>query len=238
MIEVDWTEFKNYYDATVCVLNYLENSAHYKCFLNNSKFSIKCTVLKDGGADVTDFEANYKDEGNVSLVDASGRELHRLAATTSGWSFEALNLTMETSVLASCEAEDVGGTEIPISSMKFYDSGDVELTTQPDCDANCVKTEMNIQMPYDIDLIGGMVYQNTLPASSLKLWVVVAQGLADKRMVTGLDMYHVPQIVYDGKAALRVAHDPVYNSNTFTCTFKHAAGLKHKLMIAFEYFKA
>lgn len=172
--------------------------------------------------------------------DASGRELTRIAATQSGWSFEALNVCLETSVLNSVSCDDHTGTQIPITTLKFYDNADVELTNQPNIDASCVKTVMTIQIPFDVDLIGGMVYQNALPASSLKLWVVVAQGLpgGDKRMVTALDMYHVPQIVYDGKAALRVVHDPVYNSNTFTCTFKHATALKHKLMIAFEYFKA
>lgn len=240
MITVDWADFKSYYDATVGVLHYIDSTNHYKCYSHNGDFSIFCTVNKDGGADVTDFEANYKDEGNISLNDTSGRPLTRVAATTSGWHFEALNVAVETSVLNSNCSEDVGGTEIPVSTLKFYDDQDAELTIQDDIDTDCVKTVMTIQIPMDVDLIGGMVYQNAKPTSSVRMWVVVAQGLpgGDKRMVTDLDLYHVPEIIYDGKAALRVIHDPVYNSNTFTCTFKHSVGFKHKLMIAFEYFVA
>jgi len=240
----DWLEFKNYYDATVCVLNFIENDSHYTCFLHNGNFSLTCTVLKNGGAEVTEFEADYKDEANVSLVDTSGRPLTRIAATTSGWHFEALGVDYETATLNSDVCIDAAGADLGVSSIKFYDNADVELVagTQVELDNNCTRTVVDIQIPWDVDLIRGRVLQAkaTQAASLFSVFAphIPAGSGGSKRMITNVNLCNIDEIMFDGKAALRVTHDPVYNSNLQQITIRHAVGYRHKGQVLIEGFEA
>jgi hypothetical protein len=243
VIKTSWNELKNYYDVTICVLHYLEHADFYTVYVHNGDFQITTILTRDGNAEVVEFETDYKDKGNVSLVDVSGRTLTRIAATTSGWHFEGLGVDYETSKLASFYCSDADGNDLGVGGIKFYNNADVELVagTQAELDANCVKTVIDIQIPWDLDLIRGRVLQ-AKATQAASLWTVFAPHIpvesgGSKRMITNLNLCNVEQIAFDGKAALRVTHDPINNSNLQRVTIKHALGYNHKGQIFIEGFE-
>lgn len=71
-IDVDWTSFKNFADARLLNIQYLDLFANYYLSANDGSFTLNCLIPQNGGSDQTDFETNYKTRHstNVSPVQA------------------------------------------------------------------------------------------------------------------------------------------------------------------------
>lgn len=63
-IVIDWTGFKAYIDANLVPFKYISSSVNYQLYLSDGALIASCLILKDGGSDQTDFEANYLSRGN------------------------------------------------------------------------------------------------------------------------------------------------------------------------------
>lgn len=63
-INLIWTDFKAVVVARSLSVQYFEFSDSYSLFLFDGALTSDCTLYKDGGADVLDFEANFKPSGN------------------------------------------------------------------------------------------------------------------------------------------------------------------------------
>lgn len=66
---VSWDQLKNYISTLSSPqLHYLEDNQKYEVFVINGNLSLMCLIFKDGNQDVIDFEDNYKDLANKSIV--------------------------------------------------------------------------------------------------------------------------------------------------------------------------
>lgn len=59
-IELTWTDFKTAMNARVLSLQYLDINGYYYVSAADGFFHISSKISQDAGADVTDFETNYK----------------------------------------------------------------------------------------------------------------------------------------------------------------------------------
>ncbi len=199
--------------------------------------------------------------------DSDNSPILRQKTTKTGWHYEPRSLDFFTGVYKSLYnrkhdgngIED--GTDYGDATLKFYDASGVELAYQTGTgneteteaifqarlDNNCVKTVMDWQPTYDMDIIGGVMMISSSPANRAYMWVVVAPDIPEN---LGGSVPHVAggwnlqffnakdKILVDGRGAKFLAYDPVYNSNKLRTIIKHAAGDNIGMQIIFESFKA
>lgn len=187
-------------------------------------------------------------KGAVTEIDDQGRQIIRTAAASKGWTYLADSIEIETSVLSSLHNKDYLGNSIAGVTLKFFDINGTELTAQGSIDTDCVKTEMLFKPSYDYEIVGGNVHQISVPSDDIRLWVVGGLielgGAYVKEMVRGMNMRHLnlgDHIRTDGRAAKYMKKDIVgvpYQGNQLKFIFKHPAGVKHKVMVVLEYFRA
>lgn len=246
-----WTEYKNLIALKQLKIQYIETSTQYELFASEyNSFVWNMVLLKDQGSDVTDFENNYKASSNQKLedVDTEGRKVQRIAASNRGWTYLADTFELETSNLTGLYAKDYLGNDNSAVTVKFFDVNNNELTTQQDIDTSCVKTELLFKPSYDYEVVGGNIRQISSPSDDVRLWVV--GGIIDlgssyvKEMVRSLNLKYVSandHLDTDGRAAKFMKKEITgvqYQGNQLKFVFRHPAGVKHKVMIVLEYFRA
>lgn len=64
MTVLSWSDFKTLVDQKNISIQYIEYIDFYELSLVDGSYVIGCNLLKDAGPDQTDFEDNYKDNGN------------------------------------------------------------------------------------------------------------------------------------------------------------------------------
>ena len=88
--------------------------------------------------------------GYIPQKDVSGRVINRIAATEDGWHYQAHYIELTTGLLSNGFVnDDEDGNDLGFVTMKFYDSSDVELTTQLSIDSSCVKTVVDWMPDHD-----------------------------------------------------------------------------------------
>lgn len=195
----------------------------------------------------------FKDDLNPVEIDDDKRQIVRSATTYKGWRYLAHPIEVETSNLTGVYSKDWAGNSRGDYSIKFYDNTDTELVagTQIELDSNCVKTVVTFEPTYDYDIIGGNIHQQTSPADDIRLWVIAGatdvaslDPTAVKEFVGGLNIKFMgadEQIQTDGRASARLNYSkegvPV-PTNKVQYIFRHSVGIKHKIMIVLEYFRA
>jgi hypothetical protein len=211
-------------------------------------FFTKIPKESPASADQTDFETNYKPAGNAVLVpkDTDGVHLSRTKITQSGWHFQLHGTEFITSKLNSAFNEDKDGNDLGFTTLKFYDSGDTELTagTQAELDANCVKTVFTWEPTQDIDVIGGLLEQPTPADEDIRMWIIAipnltpAQGGSVPFTQGGINLRYISgNIDLDGKTAKSLPYDAVYHTNKFEITIKHSTGKQWPLHMLFKIFR-
>lgn len=250
-LEVSWSQLKSFLDDRGIKAQYVEFSHLYVVVGIDGPFSFSTKVHKSSpaGTDQTDFETNYKPAGNVKIspVDADGAQLSRGKITKSGWHFQCHSVEFTTSLLSSVYNSDKTETDLGFTSIKYYNSSDVELVagTQAELDSNCVKTVITLELDQDIEVIGGVIYQGTEPSSDVRLWVTAipdlpapngsvpfCQGGANlKHMGTGA-VYDI-----DGKTPKMLPYDNTYHTNKFEITLIHPTGHQHNMMMIMKLFR-
>lgn len=178
--------------------------------------------------------------------DEDGTPIFRAKFAKKGDTYQMRSVEFETSLLGSIFNKSYDNTtDIGDASIKFYDNVGTELTTQPDCDANCVKTVLDFEPAYDYEVIGGSVKALTIPSTPFRIWVVAVPDLSyelggSRVMVNGINMQYLSStdgIVVDGRTSKRLTYNNVYHTNKMRLIFFHAAGLKHKIEFVFEHYR-
>lgn len=223
----------------------------------------------DGSTDITgDQSAHISFLLGVDLTprDSDNSPIQRPKTTKTGWHYEPRSIDFYTSTYQSLynrkhDGNGIDdGTDYGDAVLQFWDSSGDELTFQQSgyesetaeqfqtrLDSDCVKTTMNWQPTYDMDIIGGILMIKDAPATRAYLWVIIAPDIPD---YLGGSVPHVAggynleffnnkdTIVVNGRGTKTVLYDNVYNTNKFGMIVKHAAGEKIGIQFIPEHFKA
>lgn len=163
-----------------------------------------------------------------------------------GWSYHLNGVEFETSKLGSIVNTDDAGNDLGFATIKFYDSSDVELTVQATIDISCVKTVIDWEPQFDIQLIGGRLKQKSQPLSDLRFYCVGVPDIpavmgGSKEFICCVNLAYIgpnDEVNADGRAGKMLYYDPVYHTNKMRSVFTHPAGFKHKGIILFEIYRA
>lgn len=221
-------------------------------FMKDMKFNN--FVVSDGLEDLMYPESKNHLIDLVSVIsnkDSDGSPLNRTKITASGWHYQLHGVEFTTSKLNSVESKKADGTDWNFCTMKFYkleNGNEIEITgqdlTQEYLDINCIKTIIDWEPTFDVDIIGGILKQVARPTNYVDLWVVGAPDVpaaygGSKEFVSNLDLEFVDKdIAIDGKTPKTLIYSPIYHSNKIRLIFRHPAGYKHNLHMIFEIFKA
>jgi hypothetical protein len=231
-------------DNSTVRVKWVTEGADYVVYVYDIGFSGK-VYLVDGSADHTDFVANYLPGGQsvTSPTDGDGADLTRVKVTEAGWHFQIHSLEWETSKLNSGCNRDETGADLGFITVKFYDSGDVELTTQVDIDANCVKTVVDWMPTFDYELLGGEMDQVTAPLTDVRLYILAAPGLpgGDTPFATGgINLRRIGDggiVQIDGRTAKLLSYNGGVGSNKLRFITRHDAGVKCPVFLSMHLFK-
>lgn len=271
---VGWDRFKAFVDdrnLSVQLDNDSEDTV-YELYAIDGTFQFH-TVLErkqtaSEGSDQEDFEDNYLSSANRILdpLDYDGSSKTTVKICKTGWHYEPRDLDFCTSVYNSLynKKHDGGGiddgTDYGDAGLKFYKSDDSELYLQQQgyeseseaqfqtrLDADCVKTILDWQPTYDMQLIAGQLMISNPPTNRAYLWVILAPDLTEAQggsvpFAAGgwnLKFLRDKSLFYsDGKAAKFISYDPVYNTNKIRLIGKHDSGQRIDLQMIYEHFKA
>lgn len=194
-------------------------------------------------------------------LDSSSRPLYRIATTNDGWVYSPRSLDFYTAKYKSLynrEHDGAGiddGTDLGDALMKFFDQSGLELTKaenesdaefQIRLDANCVKTFVDFEPTFDIDIYGCKLMIENTPSSRAYLWTIVAPDIPKayggcKEFMGGgmnLQMIQPKEIGYtDGKSSKTIRYDSVNHSGKIRIIIKHGVGEKIGLQMIYEFYR-
>lgn len=220
-----------------------------------SNLNTLLTAIAAGDASIGDGEVffstvseqiNYLKGVDTSPRDIDNALVTRFKAAKAGWNYHMTGFELETSVLSSFYHTDVDGNTLNEGWVKYYDINNTELTTQGACDASCVKTVFTFEPTWDYEIIGGTMKTISAINSDIRVWIigvpdVPAASGGSKVMVQHINLRFIDPnngIVTDGRAAKYMTYNATYHTNKLQFTIKHGAGIKEKIMVAFELFRA
>lgn len=208
--------------------------------------------INNGIADIVSIseQINYL-KGIPSIpLDSDGSPLQRIKVTTTGWHYQIHGVEFTTSKIDSIVSKKADNSDWNLATAKFYkllEGAEVEITgedlNQTFLDENCIKTVIDWEPNFDVDIIGGLLYQASPPAENVHLWVVAAPDISEqyggsKLFITSLNLKFTDNgISIDGKTPKFIAYDSTYHSGKFRIILRHPAGFQHSLNMAFEIFK-
>lgn len=176
----------------------------------------------------------------IFATDIDGVPFYRLKVSKDGWNFNSINFDATTGVLNSLVDEDKNGNDRGYASIKFFDSNAVELTTQASIDSDCVKTQIDFEAPFDIELIGGKIMVASNPMSNCRLHVIIAPDIpkengGSKLFIEGLNLKLTGSIAsIDGRTPKLLTYDATYHKSKIRLDFCHDIGCKVEMCIAVE----
>ena len=176
--------------------------------------------------------------------DSDNSRIVRPKTTKTGWHYEPRSLDFLTSKYNSLYNRKhdgntiADGTDYGDAHMKFYNASGNELSYQQAgfeseteaefqtrLTSGCVKTIVNWQPTYDMDIIGGIVMIKNPPTSDAYMWSIAAPQLAEQYggqvpfAAGGWNlsfMGDTDKLIVNGRGSKTVQYDPVYNTNEFS----------------------
>jgi len=250
MIKLNWTSLKDFLDNRSLTAQYTEDANKYYIQAIDGPFTVFAEVDKDPSdlTDLNDWETNYKPLANSSYTDSNGIPLQRTKITRTGWHYQAHSIELTTSKLASVYNSNIAGTDLGYTSMKFYNSSNVELTagTQTELDTDCVKTVVSWEPSHDVEVLGGVIFQSTAPTSDTRLWVMAVpdipafMGGSVPFLDGGINLRYMGtgQVFdIDGRTPKLMPHNANNHTNKFHLTLTHPAGSQHSIMFVAKVFR-
>lgn len=265
-IFLEWSVFKTKFVAKN--MRWIDRENFYFIYANDSIGRFETTILKDDGADHVDFETNFKSTANDPAnipVDSDGSQIIRPKTTKTGWHYEPRSIDFVTSKYGSMYNRKHNGntiddgTDYGDATLTFWDGSGGQLSFQQTgfesetendfqtrLTANCVKTCIDWQPTYDMDVIGGALRVKNVPVNRAYFWAIVAPDIPENMggsvpfIAGGRALHMMPEnglISVDGRGIKTFLYDPVYNSNKFRVVIKHDVGLQIWLEIIFEHFR-
>lgn len=183
---------------------------------------------------------------DIEPRDVGGSIIQKPKVTTPGWVYDQRSLLFETSKLNSVINKKFDGSAWGDATIKFYNAANNELTTQPSIDTDCVKTVIDFEPLFHIDLIGGELHVLSVPVAydnSAQLWSVAVPDLpaiygGSVGMVDGRVLRDQIVIKADGRGVKTLYYDPTYHTNKMRTIITHAVGHKIRCEMVFEIFYA
>lgn len=209
--------------------------------------------------DKSDFTTNFLSGANKSIEtrDSDSSAIVKTKSTKAGWHYEPRFIEFTTCKHNSLHNKKVDGTtDYTDGVLKFWKANGDQLVKggeESDSDfqirltADCVKTTLDWQPVYDIDIRAGRFMMGVKPSTPAYAYAMVAPDIpaaygGSVPHITGGAPLHIMNdfsvIEFDGVTVKNVMYDPVYNSNKFRIIIVHDVGVQVNAAIAFEHYKA
>lgn len=241
----EWAEFKAFVDQRLLPVNYINFDNRYHLWAFDGPLHLCCKVRSNDAADADqiDFETNYKPSANVKISDGDGAVFARPKAATKGWTFGKIPVEFSTSTIGAIYSKDYTDTSRTTITHKIYNNVDAEITLQAN-EGTAVKTVVDLELPYDIEVIGGGVYQETIPTTDIRVWVVAVPDVpapqGSKEMVGGANLKLLSTgaaVSADGRVTKKMTYNATYHTNKFRFILRHDAGVKHEIMVIMDVYR-
>lgn len=242
-------------------IQYLETDRDYLLFAKDEGLVIECELSKNPSdtTDLDDWVSNYKAAANEPAIpkDQDGSIIVKTKTTRVGWHYEPRSIDWYTSTAGSLYNRKHNGNTIDTGTdygdavIRFYNAAGTDITAQEQSvlDTDCVKTVVDWQPTFEMDIIGCTVSCVSAPVAPQRAyaWVIVAPDIPEQFggsvpfMAGGWNLRFLRQdstTFIDGRGVKTFQYDPVNNSNKIRVIVKHDAGLKIGLQFVAEIFKA
>lgn len=179
-----------------------------------------------------------------SRKDSEGAVLSRKKITYTGWSYQLHGIEFTTSSLNPIYSKDIDGNDTGYSTIKLYDSSDLEIT-DPLNEGNAVKTVVDFEPTHDYEMMGGMFKIKSALTQDVRLWVIgvpdipAASG-GSKIFISNINLRYVgleEGINVDGRVPKLLTYSATNHTNKLRLILKHPAGYQADMHIIFEFFK-
>lgn len=192
--------------------------------------------------DAVDFEANVKPTANGKIdnvqLDSDGAPMSRTKVAPSGWNFQYRGVEFSTSTLASVVNKDGLNADLSDATLKLYKADGTLITDQGVADSDCVRTQIDIEPPYDIYIAGGKLKFVEQPTVDVRIAVigvpdVPAQYGGSKHFVQNVNLKFISAVDgvnADGRAAKWLQYSATNHTNKIRFILYHPAG--HKMPIS------
>lgn len=261
-----WTDWKASYAKKGLPLQWDDDGVNYTIWSYDGPEVIVCQIWKgtlpesilashtqeQNDADKSDFETNYKTNGNSPLgqIDVDGAQIVRIKAAKKGWTFNALPMEFTTSTIGSLYSKTADGTNRTGITCKFYDSTNTEVTTAGLLGVNettIVKTVLDFEPPYDYEVIGGelRIDQDITSLEDCRLYIIAVPDVPEayggsKEMAGGVNLrFLAPHnvMVLDGRVSKTLFYNATNHTNKLRFILLHTAGLKCPIHITIQMFR-
>lgn len=250
MIEVNWEVIRKFVVDRALKFQYIDLVNRYFLLAIDGPLILSCSLPKsrNGSSEQTDFETNFKPSSNPKLrpLDQSGRPILRAAAAPEGWHFQVNSMEISTATLngyynKKLENDYITETDLGFVTHSLYDSNNQLIDSQLN-ELSAVKTQIDFMPNHDLELIGAMLFQSSVPASDCRFWVIGLPGITNTSFGQGgINLKNVglgESINVDGRAAKYLPYNfPFPGTNKIRIIIKHPAGFKHTIQIVWELFK-
>jgi len=209
--------------------------------------------------DKADFTTNFLAGANrtIETRDSDSSTIVKTKTTKGGWHYEPRFIEFWSSTHNSLHNKKADAfTDYTDGVLKFFKANGDQLVKgaeeldadfQIRLDTDCVKTVMDWQPTYDMDIRAGRFLMGVKPTTPAYAYAMVAPDIpaaygGSVPHVTGGAPLHMladySVIVFEGITVKNVLYDPIYNSNKFRIIITHTAGVKINMAVAFEHYKA
>lgn len=196
--------------------------------------------------DVTDFETNFESLCNkvIQQVDSDGAVMSRDKVAPAGWAYQMRMVDIVTATVGSLVNITVAGIDVGDATLSFYDASGT-LVTSGASNGTIVKTQLDVEPPYDYYIISGQVRMATQPTSDVRIYAVGAPDVpaslgGSKQFVNGVNMKFMSTsqgVIADGRAAKWLQYNATYHTNKMRFIAIHPAGFQFPLGFVLEYYK-
>lgn len=243
--ELNWTNFKSFLSSRNLSCQYFDDGNSYYLYALDGYLSVFCLIPKDSPAntDQSDFETNFKSTGNKSFTDNDNILVVRNKIAIKGSSYRLIPAEVTTAKYNGLFSQDYAGNNRTFITHKIYDSNGNEITDSQN-EGNAVKSIIDFEPTYDLEIIGGECNQKTTPTTDIRIWAIAVPDVAaqyggSKEMVGGINLKYIDatsKISIDGKASKFMAYNATYHTNKIRFIIKYDQGVQHDLMIILHYF--
>jgi len=177
--------------------------------------------------------------------DSDGDAMMRIKYAPTGWHYQVHVIEFETCKLSSAYEKKSTLVDYGFVTLKFYKADDTEITDQPTLDTDCVRTQVDFEPTHDYEIVGGLVSQITQPTTDVRIWLIGAPDIPEvmggnKAFLTGYNLaFQAAGVVFgiNGRSSKYLPYDAVYHSGKMRTVVRTDAGIKHRIMAAFEIYK-
>ena len=241
---IEWSEFKSFINERNADLLQVQKDGNYYLFAQDGNLQLECIIDQNptDTTDLIDFETNYLPFANPKRVrfDSTGRPFARFAIASEGFTFKCLAIMFTTATNGSLRCKNPDQTDVNFITYKTFDAQNNETLV----DLLAVKTQIDIEPPYDFEIVGGRIWQKEVPLTPIYGHMIGVPDLSEeyggsKRLCDGGLNFQFINNTYgiDGRAPKMLYYNPELHTNKIRVQFHHNIGVKHDFMFSLEHYK-